>query len=170
MFRQISLFAAFAVILAMGALVLDRQSRTGADGEAPMAAPARGGAEGGRHVVAITADRSGHFSVATLVNGVHIEMLADTGATRVALSEADARRAGLDIASLSYTVPVRTANGTAMAAHVVLGEVAVGGIVLRDVKAMVAPAGTLDFSLLGMSFIGKVDRFELRGDQLILSN
>jgi aspartyl protease family protein len=95
-------------------------------------------------------------------------MLADTGASLVVLSQADARRTGIDLGRLTYDVSVRTANGTSSAAHTVLDEVQVGGIRLRNVEALVAPPDALATSLLGMSFIGALTRFELRGDQLVL--
>lgn len=169
MFKQIVMFAAFASLFAMGAIVFDQKSRGGADGgQAEALAPES--AAGGKRIVAITANRSGHFSVSTLVNGVHVEMLADTGATYVVLCEQDARRIGLDMSTLDYSARISTANGVATVARVTLDEVAVGGIRLRDVNALVAQGGALNISLLGMTFIGKVARFELRGDQLILSD
>jgi aspartyl protease family protein len=171
MFKQIAKFAAFALVLAMGAIMFDQKSRDSSEATARVATPAESRSAGnGKRIVAITADPRGHFMVAGLVNGVHVEMLADTGASAVVLQESDARRIGIDMSALNYSVRMSTANGIARAARVTLDEVAVGGITLRDVDALVAQDGALNISLLGMTFIGKVARFELRGDQLILSD
>ena len=61
-----------------------------------------------------------------------------------------------------------TANGIAKVAPVVLSRVRVGAITLRDVRAAVAEKGALDVNLLGMSFLGRLASFNLRGDELIL--
>lgn len=169
MTRLVVTFAAVALALSVGAMVMDQKSagdRTAA--RSATAEKAQRERAPAARVTAISADRNGHFSAAALVNGVHVEMLADTGASLVVLSEADARRTGIDPNRLTYDVPVKTANGTSSAAHTVLDEVRVGGISLRNVEALIAPPGALETSLLGMSFIGALTRFELRGDQLVL--
>jgi aspartyl protease family protein len=157
-------FVALALALTLGAIVMDERSAR--EIAAKTSATAETAQDG--HVTAISADENGHFSAAALVNGVYVEMLADTGASLVVLTHADARRVGIDPAQLSYNVPVKTANGQAMAAHTVLDEVQVGAIRVRNVGALVAQRGVLPTSLLGMSFIGAISRFELRGDQLVL--
>jgi len=119
-------------------------------------------------VTAISADRNGQFTASALVNGVHVEMLADTGATLVVLTAEDAERIGIDLAWLNFDTPVQTANGVAMTAKTILDEVSVGGIPVRDVDAIVTRAGLLTHSLLGMSYLGALHRFEIKGDQLVL--
>ncbi|MDP2619936.1 MAG: TIGR02281 family clan AA aspartic protease [Hyphomicrobiales bacterium] len=158
-------FVVITLALTLGAIVMDEKSAR--EAAAPRSATADR-AQTSR-VTAISADRYGHFAAATLVNGVHVEMLADTGASLVVLSQADARRVGIDLARLTYDVPVKTANGEAMAARTVLDEVQVGTIQVRNVAAFVAQRDVLPTSLLGMSFIGAITRFELRGDQLLLT-
>ncbi|MCB1436306.1 MAG: TIGR02281 family clan AA aspartic protease [Rhodobiaceae bacterium] len=169
MIKQIAFFVGLALVLSAGAMVFDKRSGSYASKADRQASPASANTRHDR-IVAISANGSGQFSVSTLVNGLHVEMLADTGATLVVLTEDDARRAGVEMASLTYDTPVKTANGTSMTARVLLGEVAVGGIVQRKVEALVAPNEALGISLLGMSFIGKLARFELRGDQLVLTD
>lgn len=122
---------------------------------------------GGR-VVAITANQGGQFEVETLVNGNHVRMLADTGASAVVLSNSDARRVGIDPDSLNFSVEVSTANGRAFAAHVKLADVVVGGISLRNVDALVSQPGALRISLLGMTYLQRIGSFEISGTQLIL--
>ncbi len=121
-----------------------------------------------QRVVAISAGSHGQFTAATLINGVHVEMLADTGATNVLLTAEDAERIGLDLEWLNFDIPTLTANGKAMVARIILDEVSVGGIKIRDVRAAVAQPGMLHISLLGMTYLGKLAKFEIKGDQLIL--
>ena len=137
-----------------------------------------GGLIPGRPVSTQTADGSlqvelgkslnGHFVAQTMINGSTIRMLVDTGASAIVLSEADAQKAGIDLATLSYVVPVRTANGNTVAAPIRLDRVSVGDIERRNVSALVAREGALDQSLLGMSFLNMLQRFEFSGDRLVL--
>lgn len=108
----------------------------------------------------------GHFTVASTVNGTAIPLLFDTGASAVVLSFRDAQRAGIDVADLSFTMPVMTANGTGRAAIVELDRLEVGGIARRNVRAFVAEDGALQGSLLGMTFLETLSRYSVAGDRL----
>lgn len=112
----------------------------------------------------------GHFRAVTEVNGAKVGMLVDTGASIVLLSYEDAEAVGLDPATLNYTLPVTTANGKSFVAPVVLEYVAVGSVGLTRVKAAVAEAGRLHSSLLGMSFLGRLEETSFRRDTLVLRN
>lgn len=118
--------------------------------------------------VRIPADGRGHFVVEAYVGGRGITMLADTGASAVALTEEDACRAGFNPSSLVYDVPVSTANGTAYAAQVTLARLEVQNIVVRDVQAIVAKPEALDQSLLGMTFLKRLREFSVRDGTLVL--
>jgi aspartyl protease family protein len=122
----------------------------------------------GSNEVIIHKTRGGHFQTNVAVDGKVLPMLVDTGASSVVLSFEDARAIGLDPKSLNYTVSVMTANGQAMAAPVRLTEMAIGPIVRRDVRAMVAEEGKLDESLLGMTFLSTLDYLQMRTDELRL--
>ncbi|KQS98097.1 MULTISPECIES: TIGR02281 family clan AA aspartic protease [unclassified Rhizobium] len=111
---------------------------------------------------------NGHFEANVAVNGVSVQMLVDTGASRVALSYDDAEKLGLAPETLSYTQSILTANGEARAAPVTLAEVSIGPIVRKDVKAMVTQQGMLDQSLLGMSFLSTLDFLQMQTDELRL--
>ena len=111
---------------------------------------------------------SGDFDVRAQINGVPVAMVLDTGASSVVLSREDAKAAGLPIEVLSYTVPIETANGRTRAASVRLDRIAVGGLVERSVEALVAQPGQLKTSLLGMSFLNRLQSWEVRGDRLVL--
>jgi aspartyl protease family protein len=118
--------------------------------------------------VRVRADEQGHFVVEAAINGRPITLMADTGATVVVLSFEDAERVGLSPRSLDYTGLARTANGVAKIAPVKLDRVRVKGITLYDIQAAVAERGALFGSLLGMSFLSKLSRFQMQGDELVM--
>ncbi len=128
--------------------------------------PGRAASKG--RIVEIARGRAGEFGVTTQVNGGTIAMVLDTGASAVVLTQADAKAAGLPLEVLSYNVPVDTANGRTRAAAVTLDAVSVGGLVERSVPALIAQPGLLRTSLLGMSFLNRLESWEVRGDKLIL--
>lgn len=111
---------------------------------------------------------SGEFVVAAKVDGTPVSFLFDTGASTVVLTAGDARRAGVITANLDYDVPVTTANGPAMAAEARLGELSVGPIAARNVRALIAKPGALSESLLGMSFLERLQSYTVERDRLVL--
>ena len=116
--------------------------------------------------VEVVRGHSGDFAVAAHINGVRIPLLLDTGASSVVLTQAAAKAAGLPIEVLNYTVNVDTANGRTRAAAVTLDRLAVGGLTERSVPALVAQPGQLKNNLLGMSFLNRLESWEVRGDKL----
>jgi aspartyl protease family protein len=112
----------------------------------------------------------GHFTVASTVNGTDMPLLFDTGASAVVLSYRDARRAGIPVEELRFTLPVMTANGTGRAAIVQLSSIEIGGISRRNVRAFVAEDGALHGSLLGMTFLETLSRYSVTGDKLELAD
>jgi aspartyl protease family protein len=118
--------------------------------------------------VEIVRAREGDFTIKADVNGSRIAMLVDTGASSVVLSAEAAKAAGLPVELLKYEVPIETANGRGRAASVVLDRVAIGGILERKVPALVSSPGDLKTSLLGMSFLKRLESFEVHGERLVL--
>jgi aspartyl protease family protein len=110
--------------------------------------------------------RRGDFAVAAHINGAKVPMVIDTGATSVVLTQEAARAAGLPIEVLDYSVNVDTANGRTRAAPVTLARLAVGNVTEHDVPALVVQRGQLHNNLLGMSFLNRLDSWEVRGDKL----
>ena len=129
----------------------------------PMIAQASSG-----RAVEIVRPREGDFTIRAEVNGARIAMLVDTGASSVVLSADAAKTAGLPVELLKYDVPIETANGRSYAASVVLDRIAIGGIVERKVPALVSSPGDLKTSLLGMSFLKRLESFEVHGEKLVL--
>lgn len=119
-------------------------------------------------VVEVARGKGGNFSVVTQINGAHIAMVLDTGASSVVLTHEAAKAAGLPLEVLAYTVNVDTANGRAHAAPITLDQLAIGGIVERAVPALIAQPGQLRTNLLGMTFLNRLESWEVRGDRLIM--
>jgi aspartyl protease family protein len=125
-------------------------------------------AQRSERTVEIVRGRAGDFQVAAQVNGSRVAMVLDTGASAVVLTQEAAKTAGLPLEVLTYSVNVDTANGRTRAAAVTLDRLAVGGIVERSVPALIAQPGTLRISLLGMSFLNRLQSWEVRGDKLLM--
>jgi aspartyl protease family protein len=122
----------------------------------------------GIRTVEIARGRGGDFQVAASINGARTTMVLDTGASAVVLTQEAAKAAGLPLEVLAYNVNVDTANGRTRAAAVTLDRVAVGNIVERSVPALIAQPGQLRTNLLGMSFLNRLESWEVRGDKLIM--
>ena len=127
-----------------------------------------GHAAGRGNVVEVARGGGGNFSVMAQLNGTRINMVLDTGASSVVLTQDAARAVGLPIEVLAYTVTVETANGRTRAAPVTLDSVTIGGIVERAVPALIAQRGQLRTNLLGMSFLNRLESWEVRGDKLVM--
>ena len=110
----------------------------------------------------------GSFYVTVQINGSRVSTVLDTGATAVVLTPEAAKAAGLPIEMLNYSVNVDTANGRARAAPVTLDRMSVGDITERSVPALIAQPGQLRVNLLGMSFLNRLESWEVRGDRLLL--
>jgi aspartyl protease family protein len=95
--------------------------------------------------------------------------MVDTGASMVALTYEDAERAGVRLKPSDFTQSVSTANGMARFALVRLDRVTIGNITVRDVKAGVAERGRLSITLLGMSFLSRLERVDMRSGTLVLT-
>jgi len=109
----------------------------------------------------------GHFWADAQVDGHPVHFLVDTGATAVALTADDAHTLGIDPSTLTYSYTVMTANGPAHAAQVKLGLISVGRAEVDNVDAFVIDKG-LETSLLGMTYLGRLSKFEATPDALVL--
>ena len=119
-------------------------------------------------VVELKAEAHGHYYASAEVNGRPIDVLVDSGASIVALTYEDAYRAGLSVRDSDYTHRVNTANGPARVAPVTLDRVSIGDITVRNVPAAVSEPGKLGTSLLGMSFLGRLQQIDIRSGVLVL--
>ena len=133
--------------------------------QAPVETPAQ---QSGGRSLSIPRDARGHFQTEGRIDGQRIGFMVDTGASVVALNEKSAARFGFRPSRSDYSTPVSTANGTIKAARTRLAMVELGGIVVRDVDAMVLPDEALSENLLGLSFLSKLKRFEYANGRLVL--
>jgi len=122
---------------------------------------------GGGHLQ-IPSDHSGHYFTEVHVNGRPLSMMVDTGASLVILRYEDARDLGLVYGSDRFEVSVQTASGSTMAHRVKLDSVRISSISFDDVEALVMEQGVLQTNLLGMSFMKRLSRYEVRDGRLIL--
>jgi aspartyl protease family protein len=109
-------------------------------------------------------DPDGHFYVEAQVNGARVRFIVDTGASVVALTPADARRAG--IALPDERARAMGAGGEVEVRPVVIDRIALGGLEARGVRGAIA--GQLPVSLLGQSFLAEAGSVEIRGDVMVL--
>jgi aspartyl protease family protein len=116
----------------------------------------------------LKANAGGHFVTRATINGSDVTVLVDTGATAVALSYEDAETVGLRPGHLDFNVPVATANGMAKAARVTIDRIAVDAVAVDDVAGLVLPEGALRGTLLGMSFLGRLEGFKIEDGVLYL--
>jgi aspartyl protease family protein len=113
------------------------------------------------------ADSRGHFYLDAEVNGAPVHFLVDTGATVVALSPQDARAIGLAPDELNFSAVMSTANGTARAAPLQLRSLRLGQFEVEDVSAVVMEQ-PMAVSLLGLSFLNRLEGYSIRDGRLTL--
>jgi aspartyl protease family protein len=112
----------------------------------------------------------GHFITSADINNRAVEVLVDTGASVVALSYEDAESVGLRPSNLNFNISVATANGVAKAAQVMLRKVEIDNVRVQDVQGLVMPKGAMRGTLLGMSFLSRLQSFSVENGRLILKN
>ena len=116
----------------------------------------------------IPPDARGHFQTDGRIEGQRISFMIDTGASLVALNEKSAARFGLRPSRSDYNAIVSTANGTIKAARTRLAMIDLGGLVVRDVDALVLSDEALSENLLGLSFLSKLKRFQYANGKMVL--
>ena len=113
-------------------------------------------ARSGRQNVTLAADARGHFIATGSINGGSVRFLVDTGATLVSLPAAEARRLGINYLQGERGL-LQTANGVAAAWRVKLDSVKIGDVELNNVDAMVSENNAMGLTLLGMSFLNRME-------------
>ncbi len=115
----------------------------------------------------ITKSPDGQYWAQALVNHQQVRFLVDTGASIVVLTPDDAQKAGLRPDDLVYDVVMNTAAGEIMAAHVDIASISVENVTVHNVRGVVIPTG-LTHSLLGMSYLGELQKLEVTPEELVL--
>ena len=121
---------------------------------------------GRKHSIAM--DQQGHFRDTFKLNGRRVDALIDTGATSVAINKSTARRIGLKLKDGDFKYAVETANGKTAAAVATIDRIQLGRIEARDVPALVLQDKALNSTLIGMSFLNKLRKFEISNNRLMI--
>lgn len=119
------------------------------------------------HELVVNQDDEGGYIVIGHVNGQRVRFLVDTGSSDTVLAPADAQRLGMDVKALTYSRTAETANGLGYGAPFTADSLSVGPIRLDNVP-MVINQTPMSASLLGMTFLSRLDAFEFRGRKLYL--
>ncbi|MFK4510984.1 TIGR02281 family clan AA aspartic protease [Bradyrhizobium daqingense] len=167
--RNIVIFA--AVMIGLGtfmAQMADKMSSASATSVSRTTVAVASTAPAGGRNLLLSRDVRGHFQAEGRIDGQRIGFMVDTGASVVALNETSAARFGLRPSRSEYTATVSTANGTIKAARTRIAMLDVGGLIVRDVDAMVLPDAALSENLLGLSFLSRLKRFEYANGQMVL--
>ena len=160
----------FLVVLAMaGAFYLPRVlvDTQAPETEANQTASYASTDDSGPKIARAFQDNRGHYSFDTRMNGKSVKVLVDTGASAVAINETTARRIGLKGRGRG-NVRVSTANGTLDAKRHTIREIRIGKVRVRNVNALILPDHALKGTLLGMSFLKKLKRFEFNDRTLTI--
>jgi aspartyl protease family protein len=118
--------------------------------------------------VRLDADDRGHFIADFRLNGRPVSALVDTGATLVAINASTARRIGIALQQQDFKYKVATANGSAKAAAAKIDRLQIGRILVDNVAAVVLEDKALDGALIGMSFLKRLAKFEVKDDALLM--
>ncbi|TGQ33894.1 MULTISPECIES: TIGR02281 family clan AA aspartic protease [unclassified Mesorhizobium] len=121
----------------------------------------------GRKVV-VAADERGHFTSAFRLNGRQVDGLIDTGATLVAINSSTARRIGISLNQSDFSHEVNTANGAIRAALVTIDRLQIGKITVDNIQAVVLDDRALQTNLIGMSFLQRLEKYQVENGTLLL--
>ncbi len=167
--RLLGYALAWAVIIGGGWLALDRSpqaqryiARLNTPEDVGQIPPQTGGE------VRVRAALDGHYWVKGAINGHPVRFLVDTGASDVVLSEATARRVGIDVGALVYDRPGVSASGHVEAADARVDRLSVGPIVRTDMPVSIIPGADID--LLGMRFLRTLDGWAVEQGELRLKS
>jgi aspartyl protease family protein len=115
--------------------------------------PAQGGE---RTSVILAPDSRGHFIADAQVNGGHLRLMVDTGATMVRISTQDALRLGIDYTKGEPGWSIVADGRRVPNYRLKLDSVSIGGLTLYGVDATVGEGG-MGYGLLGMSFLSRTE-------------
>ena len=111
---------------------------------------------GGRQNATLGADARGHFLTTGSINGGSVRFMVDTGATLITLPAAEAKRLGINYLQ-GQRGQMHTANGVTPTYAVKLDTVKIGDIELNNVDAVVIQNDAMGITLLGMSFLNRME-------------
>ncbi len=118
--------------------------------------------------VRIAADAYGHFNADFRMNGRSVDAMVDTGATLVALNASTAQKIGIRVMPADFKYAVRTATGETRAAGVVIERLQIGRIAVEKVEALVLDDKALEGTLIGVSFLKRLAKYQVENGALLL--
>ncbi|WP_265528095.1 retropepsin-like aspartic protease family protein [Sphingomicrobium marinum] len=110
--------------------------------------------------------RQGHYFADVSVNGRTIDFLVDTGASMVALTEADARKVGISFDRSRFSVIGSGASGPVRGQLVTIDSISLKGKRVRNVRGAVLEGS--DISLLGQSFLNEMRSIEMKDGKMVI--
>ena len=116
--------------------------------------------------VELQRNENGHFYADVEINGAQVHMLVDTGATGIALSREDARKAGIATSIGMNDVVGEGADGSIHGEYVTIDRMSLGGKTVEGMHAIVLNNG--EQSLLGQTFLAQFASVEMHGDTMTL--
>lgn len=117
----------------------------------------------------LTREFDGHFYADAHVDGASVRMMVDTGASVIALTGEDAMAIGLDWSDEEVRNIGSGASGAVYGVPTMLDQVEIGGLAQQNVRAVIIPEG-LDISLLGQSYLSKINNVRIEDDQMVLGS
>ncbi len=111
-------------------------------------------------------ESNGHFYTAADVNGEPIRFVVDTGATTVALTVADARRAHIPVDPTQFAEVGMGAGGAVRGQRIHIRDLVLEGKHATDLTGVVLEGA--DVSLLGQSYLRTLDTVQIEGDTMSL--
>jgi aspartyl protease family protein len=163
------MFTAVAIAMVIAFVVAPRlkeQAATPVPVTVAVATPEPAPSTGSRAAF-IDREDDGHFWTRADVSGTQVKFMVDTGASIVALTYFDAQRLGLKPEELNFDSEIRTAGGITYGAPVTLESIRIGRVEIENVNAVILRT-ELEQSLLGMTFLGELNSYEVRQGQMII--
>jgi len=103
---------------------------------------------------------NGHYYAVADVNGTPTRFVVDTGATTVALTVEDAKRAGITVDPALFQIVGSGASGAVRGQEIMIDTVILDGKRVAQVRGAVLEGLTV--SLLGQNYLSRLDTVEMR--------
>lgn len=161
------MFTALAMALVIAFVVAPKFQEQAAVPEPAPVTVAVATPQPGASAAFIDREADGHYWTRADVSGTQVKFMVDTGASIVALTYFDAQRLGLKPEELDFDSEIRTAGGVTYGAPVTLASIRIGKVKIENVDAVILRT-ELEQSLLGMTFLGELNSYEVRQGQMII--
>ncbi len=120
------------------------------------------------NTIVIPRGEDGYYHVELRVNGVVSQFIVDTGSNFVTITEAEARRLGIDTDALDFNLVAESSNGKIAAAMLTVDSIQLYGRTEKDVETVVLKS-SMPTSLLGMSYLSRFSNISISGSNMVLT-